>query len=171
MGTVGDVDLQAALVLYGLKVVRVMVLWIALFVVEKTYQDSYVQAVLVEDGSGGGGGGANKPPDLSMVVVYAVAVEGSVMLLVLLVLALLKAKFKTPGNTFVIDDRLLVAAGVDYVLSTGAVVAIGAALGAAAQNGRLFRYRHDGLRAIRALCNLLLYVSAVVLVVPFYRVL
>lgn len=159
---VADVDLQAAVVLYGLKLVRAMVLWVALYVVEKVYQDSYVQAVLVED---------RKPPDLALVVVYAVAVEGSVMLLVLLVLALLKAKYKTPSNTFVIDDRLLVAAAVDYLVSTGAILAIGAALGAAAQNGRLFRYRHDGLRAVRALCNLLLYTSLVVLAVPFYRLL
>lgn len=153
------VDLQLAIVLYGVKLVRAMVLWISLFVVEKVFQDSYVQQVLVQDG---------KPPNLSMVIVYAVAVEGAVMMLLLAVLWLLMARYKTSNNTFVLDGRALVLCAFDYLASASAVLSLGALLGDAAQNGRLFRYRHDGLRTIRALCNLLLGVSLVVVAVPFY---
>lgn len=156
------IDAQIGLVLYAIKVVRVMVLWIALYVVEKVYQDSYVQSVLVNDG---------EPPRLSLIVVYVAAIEGSLMLLLLLVLSLLKAKYKTRDNTFIIDNRMLVLGAVDFFVSTSVFVCIGSLLGEAAQNGRLFRYKHDGLRAIRALCNMLLYVSIVVLAMPYYRIL
>jgi hypothetical protein len=144
---------------YAFKFVRAMVFWVALYVMEKVYQDAYVQAVLVE---------GKPPPDLWGIVATAVAVEFGAMLVLAAVLLLVQSKYKAASNTFVLDDGLMAALAKDYAVGSVAILAVGTLLARAAENGQLFRYRDDGLRGIRALCNMVLYVSFVVFAIPFY---
>jgi hypothetical protein len=146
-------------IMYAFKFVRAMVFWVALYVMEKVYQDAYVQAVLVE---------GKPPPKLAGIVATAVGIEFGVMLVMAVVLMLVESKYKTGDNTFVLDDRLIATLAKDYVVGTVAILAVGTLIARAAENGRLFRYKDDGLRGIRALCNMVLYVSFVVFAIPFY---
>ena len=157
------VDGPVVVTLYFIKLARAMVLWISLYVVEKVFQDAYVQRAM-----GGRDGGL--PPSLATMIMYAVAIEGTVMLLVVAVLVLLMARYKNPGTSFVIDRQFMFLLAIDYALTTVIMVGLGVLLANQVQDGRLFRYRDDGLRGIRALSNLLLYVSVVVIALPFFRV-
>jgi hypothetical protein len=156
----GLMDGASTVVVYLFKFVRAMVFWIVLYVTEKFYQDAYVQRVLVED---------HKPPKLMGLVGVALGAELAIMLMLGVILLLVKGKYKTRANTFVLDDALLRCIAVDYALSTVVIGVICVLLARAAESNRLFRYKDDGLRGIRALCNLVLYVSFVVLVMPFYK--
>jgi hypothetical protein len=162
-------------VVYVVKVLRVLVLWVALYVVDKAYQDAYVQRVLVgadpPQDPQARPKGTQAPPNLAWAVPLALLGEGAFCLLLLVVLSLLKARYKHPANTYVIDGDMLALLVADYAATTSALLVLGPLLAVVVQSRRLFRYRDDGLRGIRAYCGLMLVVSALVLALPLYAVL
>lgn len=130
-----------------------------MYLVEKVYLDRYLNNVFIED---------KKPVSLMSYIVVCMAIENFAFLALLLVLYLMMRKFKGPTNSFSIDGPLLMALIVDYVLSTVLIIVIGAAISSVVQDGRLFRYSHDGLRGIRACADILVKVSIIVLLIPLY---
>ena len=176
----GEVRDPAALgFVVAVRVVRLMVLWIVVFFVDRAYQESYVQRVLVDDGpasAGDGGGGlqdrdagGSPPPRLWTLPAAALAIEAGVVLLMSSVLFLLNARFKAPNNAFVVDAPLFRRLAADYAATTAVIAAVGTAAAAVAQDARLFRYRDDGLRGIRAFCTMFVLIAfAVLLLTPFF---
>lgn len=150
-------DPASVSILIAFKVVRLMVLWVALYFVDRAFQSAYLEKVMVED---------KPPPALWTAMPFALAIEGVAIGLVLLLVTLLKARFKRDGNAFVFDGPLLGLLMSDYIRTTVPILALGSALGAVTQHSKYLRYKEDGLRAIRAHCTALLLVSAVVLVLP-----
>jgi hypothetical protein len=136
---------------------RVMVLWVVLYFVDKSYQARYVQRTLVEGGD---------PPRLWTMVLTALAIEAIVMLLVGCVLLLVSRIYKTDANSFVIDGKLLGRLAVSYAVSTLAIAVIGFAYGSVMQDPSRLRYKQDGLRAIRSLSVIILLSSAVIIATP-----
>lgn len=136
------------------KLVRIMILWIALYFVDRAYQAAFLNRVMIED---------RPPPPLWSVMAAALAIEAAFALMVIGGLALLRARFKRPDNTFVLDGPVISALLADYLASTVVLLALGTALGAVAQSRRHLRYKEDGMRGIRALCAALLLVSVVVI--------
>jgi hypothetical protein len=146
---------------YIVKTYRIAVLWFVMYLLEKVYLDKYLNAVFLED----------KPPvGLLSYILVAMAVESVAFFLLLLVLFLMMRRFKGPTNSFVIDGPLLKALFVDYLLTTGLIVALGAVVASAVQDGNLFRYSHDGLRGIRACADILIKLAIVILLCPLYLV-
>ena len=152
-------DSQALLATYAVKAVRFLSLWIALYVVEKVYQDRFVRQVLAEEG---------EPPSLGRMVPTALAIEAVFMLLVWLALWLMFKVFKTSKNTFILDWSWLRMQYRDYIWTTGAILLLGTAIGRVMEDRRVFRYKDDGLRAIRAHALLMLAVSGAILLVPMF---
>jgi hypothetical protein len=142
------------------KVVRAMVFWVALYVVEKAYQDAYVQHTLLEDGT---------PPDLRWLTAAAIGIDIVITGILAVITFLIKKLFKTPSNTFILDNGTMRIIGIDYACSTAVILAMGTLLSQSAQSAQLFRYRDNGVRGIRAFCNMLLYVSFVGMAIPYYR--
>lgn len=142
---------------YTVKLVRFLVLWIALFVTEKVYQDAYVSTVLVLD---------RPPPDLRPVVVYALLVDFVFFTFTMLVIQLLRAQ--NPGSRYAIDSNLVTLLIVDYIASTLVLGVVGWSVSSVVQNRDVLRYKDDGLRSIRALGTLLLYGALVTISVPYY---
>jgi hypothetical protein len=147
-------DGAAAGVVIGVRLVRVMVLWIAYYFVDRAYQASFVQRTVVD---------GEEPPALWTIPIAAFAIEAAIFALVLGMLFLLKARFKTPTNTFVIDGPLLSRLAADYALTTAVSLAVCGGTGLVAQDRRHFRYRDDGLRGIRA-ASLLMFVESAAIV-------
>lgn len=145
---------------YTIKLVRFLVLWIALFVTEKVFQDDYVSRVLIRDGA---------PPDLRPLVVYALLVDFVFFTFIMLVIQLLRAQ--NPDRNYAIDGNLVSVLMVDYVASSVVFGVVGWGIAAVVQDRKILRYRDDGLRSIRALGTLLLYGALVTLAVPYYLVL
>ena len=136
------------------RLVRVMVLWIAFYFVDRAYQSAYLQQTLVD---------GREPPPMWTIPFAAFAIEAFVYALVFLLLTLLYVRFKSVNNTFVIDGPLLARLAREYFATTAVSLAVCAGLGAVAQDRQYFRYKEDGLRGIRALSLMMLIVSAVTL--------
>lgn len=145
---------------YTVKLVRFLVLWIALFVTEKVYQDAYVSTVLIRD---------RTPPDLRPVAVYALLVDFVFFTFMMLVIQLLRAQ--NPDRVYAIDSNLVTLLITDYIASTVVFGLVGWTIAAVVQDKEILRYRDDGLRSIRALGTLLLYGALVTLSVPYYLLL
>jgi hypothetical protein len=106
-------------------------------------------------------------PRLWTMILATLAVEAVFMLVIFLVLSAIKKRFKTPGNTFVIDDALIRRIGIQYASTLALLIPLGVTVGYVMQSCADLRYRDDGLRGIRALSVLLLILCfTVVLVVP-----
>ncbi|GAX84533.1 hypothetical protein CEUSTIGMA_g11954.t1 [Chlamydomonas eustigma] len=138
------------------RVVRVMLLWIAFYFVERAYEATYIERTLAEGG---------RPPSLKYLVLAAVGLEVAFTGLVFLLLAAVSASLKSPNNSFVLDGPFLRQLLIEYILSTAILVLLGIAFASVAQDGSLFRYQEDGARGIRALCILQLLVAATVVFV------
>ena len=162
-------------ILIAVRFVRAMVLWIVIFFVDRAYQESYVQRVLVDSSpppapgdpleaeEGGGGIDGMPPPKLWTLPAAALALEAGVVLLLSSLLFMLNARFKQPQNAFVVDQSLLRRLAADYAATTAVILLLGTAFAAVAQDERLFRYREDGLRGIRAYSTLFLLIALAVL--------
>lgn len=150
-------DTIATVCVYLVKLVRFMVLWVAIFITEKVYQDTYVSSVLVRDGT---------PPDLRPVVIYALLADFVFFAFTLMLISLLRAQ--NPSKTYAIDRNLITILVIDYVISVIVLSIIGLGVATVVQDREILRYRDDGLRSIRALGTLLLYAALIALVIPYF---
>jgi hypothetical protein len=158
----GLLDGKSVGLLYVIKIYRMMVYMIALFVMEKTYQARFVQDVYVAHG---------RPPRLAFFPLYVIAIESFFFLLAFIVLLMLERRFKNSDNTFVLDETFLWQAITDYIMTTASILLIGLLLAHVIStcSGGL-RYNHDGLRGIRALSHIMQYVIVVIILLPFFLV-
>lgn len=136
------------------KIVRIMVLWIALYFVDRAYQSAYLSRVMVRD---------EQPPSLLTVAAAAMAIEAVFALIFIGFVTMLSARFKNDHNTFALDGPLLSSLWVHYLQSTIVILALGTALGGVAQSRKNLRYGEDGMRGIRALCTAIMLVSIVII--------
>lgn len=142
---------------YVVKLTRFMVLWVALFVTEKVFQDMYVSTVLVKDST---------PPDLRPLILYAMSVDFVFFVFVLLLINLLR--LQNPSKTYALDGNLVYILIVDYIVSVIVLGSVGAGVATVVQDRDILRYRDDGLRSIRALGTLLLYCAMITVLIPYY---
>jgi hypothetical protein len=152
-------------VLYAIKFARVMVIWIALYAIDKVWQDAYVKSIVKNEDAGAE---VQEPPSMLPLVVITLGAEAVFMMVVVLCLVLAGAMFGGPASTYVLDAGLLRLIGIDYILSTVVIAGIGLTVSSVTQDGRLFRFRDDGMRGIRATCSLLLSIAAVVIALPLF---
>ena len=143
-------------VLTTFKTVRIMVLWIALYFVDRAYQSSYLSRVMVRD---------EQPPSLLTVAAAALVIEAVFALIFIGFVSVLSGRFKNNHNTFALDGPLISALWAHYLQSTIVILALGTLLGRVAQNRKNLRYGEDGMRGIRALCTAIMLVSIVVIVI------
>ena len=143
-------------VLAAFKIVRIMVLWIALYFVDRAYQSYYMTRTMVED---------KDPPSLLPLTAAALAIESVFALVFIGFISLLSGRFKKDNNTFALDGPLLSSLWATYLQSTLAILALGTLLGAVAQSRANLRYGEDGMRGIRALCTAILLVAIVIILI------
>lgn len=144
------IDAHVLAIMYIIKALRIMMLWIGVWVADKVYQTRYVSSVYIE---------RSPPPTMVGMVGTALAIESLSIIVVMLVMALLKQQFKQASNSFVIDSGLITLVAGDYILTSALFLAVGAAVAGTAGSRRLFRYGEDGLRGIRAVSLALLGVA------------
>jgi hypothetical protein len=151
--------------LYGIKVARIMVIWIALYAIDKVWQDAFVQSLVENEASGAED---RPPPAMWPIIVLALGAEAVFMMVVILCLVLVGVMYGGPKSTYALDAPLLRLVGIDYVLSTAVLIGIGVLVARVAQDGKIFRFRDDGMRGIRATCSMLLSIAAVVIALPLF---
>jgi len=167
-GDVAEVrDTTTLMISIFVRVMRVMLLWIILFFVDRAYQAIYVEDVL------------SKPidvtaplpasslsPRLWTMMPLVLGIESVMLLIVVLGLLALKTRFKSTTNTFVIDTPLMRRLLTEYLASVAILAPLGALVGHTMQSCKEMRYRDDGLRGIRALAVLLLIMSVIIIAMP-----
>ena len=138
------------------KVVRIMVLWISLYFVDRAYQSYYMTRTMVEN---------KDPPSLLPLTAAALAIEAVFALIFIGFVAILRGRFKKENNTFALDGPLISALWAHYLQSTLVILALGTMMGAVAQSKSNLRYGEDGMRGIRALCTAIMLVSIVIILI------
>lgn len=157
------VDALVPVSVYAVKVFRVMVMWLAVYVMEKVYLQRYMSRVYLSDDA------RPRPPSLVAFGLWCVLLEAVAFGYLWYTLYAMYALYKSDDNGFVIDWQLLRALLLDYAYTTALFAVSAVVVALVVQNCRLFRYRHDGARGVRALSVSTLIVFAVLQLAPFYR--
>ncbi len=145
-------------VLYTLKLIRMFIIAGALYLASQTFQSKYVTRVFVDN---------TDPPNLIFFVIFYVILETIFMSLVMFVVYLLKSVIGV-DSVFPITDRIFKDFMVDYCISTIIIIVLGIMLAHVVMKKKYFRYKTDGMRAIRSLQEMMFYVACVVLLFPYF---
>ena len=147
-------------ILYVLKVVRILVAWYALRVAGNVFQSMYSTAVYTRD---------MDAPTTTQFIGMFMAVDLAFNLLIAAVLVFCKHIFKSVDNEFPVDSHLMSAWALDYGLSSVVIFVLSYIIGQVVENKRYFRYKFEGDRGIRAMQQMVMYVYMVVMFIPFFR--
>ena len=148
------------LIMYVVKMLRVLFAWAALHFSEHLFQLWYAQAVY---------GRNSDPPDPLVMIGLFLGIDMAMNVALMATLFLLRSLFATEGGNFPVDDTFLKAYVVDYLCVTLAVFVIAAVLAQVIKTKKYFRYRYEGDRGIRALQTMTFYVVIIMLLLPFFR--
>jgi len=155
------------LVVYGIKLLRLMFLYAGLDYAEKHFQTLYARQVY----------GQNRdPPHPFGFLVTALLVELGLNVLLGFVLFVLRLLFGTSastrvmGKTFKLDDDIFSSLAMDYVATTLVLVLIMGVVSEIVRRKKYFRYRYEGERGIRALSSMTMSIAVFVYILPFYRI-
>ena len=142
------------LTMYGLKLLRALIIFGALFLASRTFQARYVSKVFANN---------EDPPNLLMFVVIYALIETIFMVFLVIILYLMKTVVSA-----VVDEHIFTNFLVDYGVSSVIIVVLGLLLAMIVMKKKYFRYKSDGLRAIRSLQEMMFYISFVVILFPYY---
>lgn len=147
--------------IYALKVIRFALAWVSMRIAVSAFSRIYASNVYIKN--------VDPPsPLLFLAIFFAIDISVNMALLTLLWAA--SRIFKSPSNEFPIDSYLLTAWMVDIVCSELAMMGIGFAFANIISTKKAFRYRQEGDRGMRALGQMMLYSYAVLLWIPFFRI-
>lgn len=144
--------------MYSLKALRILFIWISLFLASKTFQSRYVQKVFANN---------EDPPSLTYFVLLFWVMEAVLMMFIFIILYMLMFLLNTDDN-FIINDGVLGKFVGDYVATTILIVAAGLIIGSVMMKKKYFRYKSDGMRAIRSFQEVMFYISAFIVSFPFF---
>ena len=144
--------------IYSMKLLRMLFLWMALYLTSKTFQARYVQKVFADN---------EDPPRLEYFVLMFWALEAVLMVFVFIILYLIKYLLNSDSN-FILNDGVIGKFLGDYIASTVLIVLAGLVIGNIMMKKKYFRYKSDGLRAIRSFEEVMWYISIFILAFPFF---
>jgi uncharacterized integral membrane protein len=145
-------------VMYVLKFMRIFVVAGALYLASKTFQTRYVTAVFVNN---------EPPPSLMGFVLTFVVIEAIFMSLILFIVMLL-AKTLDINEMFPITDQVFGLFLFDSIVSSVLTAVLGLMIAMVVMKKKYFRYRTDGMRAIRSLQEMMLNLAIVTSLLPYY---
>jgi hypothetical protein len=150
------------LALYALKLLQYGLFVGAIFLTEKIFSNMYMQRVYANNGD---------PPSLLTMLGIFVAIDVAFALFLTLALYLVHVVAEKQGQrNFIINGRLVRKFIVDYVCATVVIFVLLAIIAGYMQAKKYFRYKTEGLRAIRAFGDLAISIAPVVLAVPFFAI-
>ena len=155
-----DMMTKSTIAMYGLKALSVLFIWFSLYLTSKIVQETYVNNVFVNN---------KDPPSLYKFLLVFFSLQVGLILMLLVVLFLLQYVFDKAGD-FVINMPLIQKFVFDLICSNGLILVIGFIIAAVMMKKKYFRYKTDGLRAIRSLQEVLMSVAIVITALPFFMV-
>ena len=141
------------LTIYGLKVVRLVVVWMATTVASRAFQAIYRQRVYAEDA---------QPPHPAAMVAMAIGLDAVAHIIIGTVLMAARTVWH-------IETSVLQMWALDWALVSVLVVSLSLILSHVVYSKKYFRYKYEGERGIRALQELMLRIYLVAVPIPFFR--
>ena len=146
-------------VMYVIKGIRILFTYIALFLTTRVFSPMYEDAVYDQKAN---------PPTLARFLLIFFAFDASFNVFLLVLLYLLKFLFKSDENAFVVDQYLFNKYITDYVISMVILLLVGYMISRVMMEKKYFKYRYEGLRAIRAYESIMFNVAIVIYIIPFF---
>ena len=147
--------------LYILKIIHYFIILTSLYVTEKLFSEMYMKAVYAEN---------TTPPNLINMLVIFFVIDFGLILFLLTILFLLMYIFKSPSKEFIINIELIKAFVIDYLIYMVILLALLAIIASYMQLKKYFRYKTEGLRAIRALKDITIAISIVLIILPWFAI-
>ena len=149
------------LMLYVVKILRVVFIWAALYISSKLFEQMYMKQVYTQN---------KEPPNLMIMLGIFLLIDLAMNAFLVVVLFLVMYLFKTPVNMFVVDETFIKKYLVDY-FAHGIICAIIALIMASiVQKKRYFKYKLEGPRAIRAYQEVIMGMSSILMFIPFFMI-
>lgn len=148
--------------LYVLKLLQYGLLVGAIFLTEKIFSNMYMERVYANNGD---------PPDLMIMLSICVAIYTAFTLFLATVLFLIHLVVEKHGiRNFVINIDLIKKFFIDYAASTLLLFLLLSIICMYMQSKKYFRYKTEGLRAIRAFGDIIMSIAPVVFAVPYFAI-
>lgn len=150
----------AFIIVYVMKVVRLLSAWYALRVAGKYFQKMYDSQVYKYE---------NDPPSLWNFIGIFILVDVIINALLLGTIFGINIFLSDSNGDTLIDGIVLKAITLDYVMVMTMVIIISGIIGYVIKNKKYFRYKYEGDRGIRAMQKMIMNVYFVIVLVPFFR--
>jgi len=145
--------------IYVLKFINLGFVALSLHLTEKLFSEMYMKKVYALD---------ENPPSLNRFIGLFLLIHSGFNLFNLIILILLHYMFKTPGGTFFINWYLISTYLKDFLLINLFLVIVSIIISGLIQKKKYFRYRTEGLRAIRGFREIMFFAACVVYIIPFF---
>ena len=150
------------MVMYLIKGLRILFAYVSLFLATRIFSPIYESAVYDNQGN---------PPSLSIFTGIYLALDLAFNAFLFVLLYLLRIIFGGADDSFVVDKYLFKKYVTDYVISTLFLLAMANLIATVITNKKYFKYKYEGLRAIRAFEQIMFMMAIVVYLFPFFWVL
>jgi len=149
--------------LYVLKCIQYGLIVGSIFLTEKIFSNMYMQQVYANNGD---------PPNLMTMLGIFLAINFGFTLFLTVVMFLLQLIAKThwEKRNFIIDMSFIKKFLIDYVCVTLVLTLLLSIICLYMQSKKYFRYKTEGLRAIRALSDMTISIAPIVVIVPFFAI-
>lgn len=147
--------------LYFLKVVNFSFLIFSLYITESIFNDQYIKKVYHRK---------EKPPSLIYLVLLCYGIHTIMNLVLITILILIAYTFAENIHPFVVNSTLLLHYLRDYIGISLTHLGFALLFAYVAEKKRYFRYQIEGLRTIRGLSEVMLYLAVFIYVIPMFFV-
>ena len=147
------------LVMYIIKAIRIGYTYVALFLTTRVFSPIYEERVYDQK---------KMPPELILYLLIFLTFDVALNLFLVVVLFLLQFLFKTDDNTFVVNKYLFQKYLVDYLVSIVLLVFVGFMISRVIMDKKYFKYKYEGLRAIRAFETMMFRISIPMTLFPYF---
>jgi len=148
-------------VLYLIKGLRILFTYIALFLATRVFSPIYEEIVYDQK---------KLPPALWKYLFIFLGFDAAFNVFLIVVLFLLQFLFKTDDNSFIIDKYLFYKYLTDYAFSMVVLMVMGALVAKVMMDKKYFKYKYEGLRAIRAFESVLFYIAIPLYLFPYFLI-
>lgn len=142
--------------IYAPKILKVMTSFIIANIAVNYMSQIYIDKVLINQ---------ENPPHLRNFVSMFLLIDVLIMFIIMLIFYVVSITF---FSTTMNLSNVMRKIGSDYAIGFGILALFGYMVSNTMYNKKYFMYKDDGLRGIRALKEMMLYVSILVTIIPFF---
>ena len=148
------------IIVYIVKGLRIFFIWCALIFARAFFQARFNDVVYVQN---------KLPPHPAWFVLIFLTFDLGLNVSLYVMFKTLMFLFKSKDTDFPINATVMRLILIDYVISTSLIAVLALFLAVVIRRRKYFRYRYEGDRGIRALSDMILWTSAALMIIPFFK--